>query len=112
MDYGVAKLLSQLYMYIHCTLVLCCLSGSYCVLFRYDTSLADGCIQLADRWAAATGDETDGGFTAGDLDTMSSNQIQEFLNQLHSKVSLSLLLPSRSLYISLPLISLIFSAST
>ena len=74
------------------------------LLCRYDTSLADRCIQLADRWSSASSYGDDGGFTANDLEGMSSNQLQEFLNQLHSKVtSLSLSLPSLSLTLSLSL---------
>ena len=70
---------------MHSTLVSVYCSYCTCVYCRYDTSLADSCIQLADRWSATTPGE-DGGFTASDLDDMSSNQLQEFLNQLHSKV--------------------------
>ena len=54
--------------------------------YRYDTSLADECSQLADRWSVTTSDEDEGRFTPEDLDNMSSNQLQVFLNQLQSKV--------------------------
>ena len=61
---------------ITCVYFLFCLS-------RYDTSLANECMALADRWATSTDADQ---FSPSDIQTMSSHQVRHFLDSLLEKV--------------------------
>ncbi|XP_056281197.1 leukotriene A-4 hydrolase [Pseudoliparis swirei] len=56
---------------------------------RYDTTLADACIALSQRWIKA-GDQDLSGFQGSDLKTLSSHQLIEFLSLLLQEDALPL----------------------